>query len=52
MRPEIIKYLQDVGQACQLLEQFTAGRSFADYQADALLYVRTAMSESGAFEVC
>ena len=37
MRPEIAKYLHDVMIACQLLEDFTRGKSFADYQAEALL---------------
>ena len=37
MRPEVAKYLQDIQQACALLEDFTRGKSFADYQADALL---------------
>ncbi len=37
MPPEIAKYLQDVFMACQLLEQFTRGKSFSDYQVDALL---------------
>lgn len=37
MAPEIAKYLHDVLTACQQLEQFAQGKSFADYQADALL---------------
>jgi hypothetical protein len=37
MPPEIAKYLHDVALACQLLEAFTRGKSFPDYQADALL---------------
>ena len=37
MPPEIAKYFHDVLIACQLLEDFTQGKSFADYQADALL---------------
>jgi uncharacterized protein with HEPN domain len=37
MPPEIAKHLYDVLTACQLLEEFTRGKSFADYQADALL---------------
>lgn len=37
MRPETTKYLQDVREACQLLEEFTRGKLFADYTADALL---------------
>jgi hypothetical protein len=37
MPPEIAKWLHDVITACTLLEDFTRGKSFADYQADALL---------------
>jgi len=37
MPPEIAKYLHDVLTACRLLEDFTRGKSYADYQADALL---------------
>jgi uncharacterized protein with HEPN domain len=37
MPPEIAKYLHDVLIACQLLDDFTRGKSFAEYQADALL---------------
>jgi hypothetical protein len=37
MRPEALKLLHDVRQACQLLEDFTRGKTFADYLADALL---------------
>jgi uncharacterized protein with HEPN domain len=37
MRPEIAKFMQDVQQACLLLESFTADKSFADYRTDALL---------------
>lgn len=37
MPPEIAKYLHDILTACQLLEDFTRGRLFADYAADALL---------------
>jgi uncharacterized protein with HEPN domain len=37
MRPEVAKFLADVDQAAALLEDFTRGKSFADYQADALL---------------
>lgn len=35
--PEIRKYLFDIWQACELLAQFTAGKTFEDYRADALL---------------
>ncbi len=37
MRLEIRKYLFDIQQACRLLSEFTAGKTLADYQADALL---------------
>ncbi len=37
MRPETIKYFEEVRQACWLLEQFTLGKSFPDYEADPLL---------------
>jgi uncharacterized protein with HEPN domain len=37
MPPEIAKYFHDALTACRLLEDFTRGRSFTDYQADALL---------------
>lgn len=37
MRPEVVKYLEDVRQACGLLEDFIRGRTFAEYDADALL---------------
>jgi uncharacterized protein with HEPN domain len=37
MRPEVVKYLQDVQQACTLLENFTRGKAFVDYQTDDLL---------------
>jgi uncharacterized protein with HEPN domain len=36
-RLEIGKYLFDIQQACDLLLQFTQGKSFADYAADPLL---------------
>ncbi len=35
--PEVLKYLFDIAEACRLLDQFTEGRSFADYEADPLL---------------
>lgn len=31
------KYLFDIYQACQLLQEFTEGKSFDDYQNDAML---------------
>ena len=34
---EVRKYLFDISQACDLLLQFTKGKSFADYSADPLL---------------
>jgi uncharacterized protein with HEPN domain len=34
MPPEIAKYLNDIYQACLLLEAFTQGKTFNDYQAD------------------
>ena len=37
MQPNTAKYLHDAHQACLLLEEFTLGKSFADYSADALL---------------
>ena len=37
MQLETKKYLEDVRQAAELILQFTAGKSLADYQGDALL---------------
>ena len=37
MLPDTPMYLHHVRQACELLEDFTRGKSFADYQADVLL---------------
>lgn len=37
MRLEAKKYLYDMQQGASLLAQFVAGRSFADYEADAML---------------
>jgi len=38
MKPlEIRKYLFDILQACDLLKQFTAGKTFNDYTADPML---------------
>ena len=34
---DIRKYLFDINEACELLFQFTAGKSFADYAADPML---------------
>ena len=36
-RPETLKYLYDIAEACRLLEEFTVGKSLADYESDALL---------------
>jgi uncharacterized protein with HEPN domain len=36
-RPETLKYLFDIAEACRLLDEFVTGKTFADYQADALL---------------
>ena len=36
-RLEIRKYLFDIIQACDLLKQFTAGKTFDDYTADPML---------------
>lgn len=36
-RPEVRKYLFDIEQACRLLAEFSNGKTFADYQSDALL---------------
>jgi uncharacterized protein with HEPN domain len=35
--PEVNKYLFDIWQACELLAQFTTGKTLIDYQRDALL---------------
>ncbi len=37
MPPEIAKYLVDVRNACELLKEFTQGKSLDDYLADKLL---------------
>jgi len=34
---EVRKYLFDIVQACDLLTQFSSGKTFADYSTDALL---------------
>jgi uncharacterized protein with HEPN domain len=37
MRPEIAKYLHDVRDAAVLVEDFTRGKSFAEYETDSML---------------
>ena len=37
MRAEARKYLEDARQACELLLEFTAGKSMADYEDDPML---------------
>lgn len=37
MRPEARKYLYDIRQAVALLREFTTGKTFADYEHDAML---------------
>jgi uncharacterized protein with HEPN domain len=37
MPRDIRKYLYDIQQACALLTEFTAGKTFADYATDAML---------------
>ena len=37
MPPEIAKFFHDILSACRLLEDFTRGKSFAEYQTDDLL---------------
>lgn len=36
-QPEVRKYLFDIWQACELLAQFSAGKTWDDYKDDALL---------------
>ncbi|MBI4339521.1 MAG: hypothetical protein HY680_06165 [Chloroflexi bacterium] len=35
--PEVLKYLFDIAQACDLLTQFTAGKTLAMYTSDPML---------------
>ena len=35
--PEVRKYLFDMTEACSLIESFTAGKTYEDYQGDPLL---------------
>ena len=37
MRLEARKYLHDIERAVELLKEFTAGKTFADYERDAML---------------
>ena len=37
MKPEAHKYLYDIRRAAELLTEFTAGKTLADYQRDAML---------------
>ena len=37
MRHETGKYLYDIQQACDLLIEFTTGKTFADYERSAML---------------
>ena len=37
MRPEARKHLHDMRQAIELLREFTGGKTFADYERDAML---------------
>ncbi|MDO3378277.1 HepT-like ribonuclease domain-containing protein [Geoalkalibacter halelectricus] len=37
MQLEVLKYVYDIQQACQLLKQFTAGKNLTNYLADAML---------------
>ena len=37
MQPEANKYLYDIAEAGRLIETFTAGKTFADYERDAML---------------
>jgi uncharacterized protein with HEPN domain len=36
-QPEVRKHLFDIAEACALIERFTAGRTFEDYEGDPLL---------------
>jgi len=38
MKPlEVLKYLYDIREACELIIEFTSGKEFDDYTADAML---------------
>jgi len=36
-QPEVRKHLFDMAEACALIERFTAGKTFEDYEGDPLL---------------
>ncbi len=36
-RPEVLKYLFDISEACRLLRLFTVGKTFQDYESDPML---------------
>lgn len=37
MRPELLKFLHDIQQACELIERFTSGKTVDDFRNDAQL---------------
>jgi len=37
MQPDVLKFLHDIRQACELIEQFTLGRTADDFSHDAKL---------------
>ena len=37
MRPDVLKFLHDIQQACELLEQFTASKTIEEFRSDAQL---------------
>jgi uncharacterized protein with HEPN domain len=37
MRPEVLKFLHDIQQACERVEQFTAGKTVDEFRNDAQL---------------
>jgi len=43
MRPEARKYLYDIAQAADLIESFTSDKTFADYEANAMLRSHAAL---------
>ena len=36
-QPEVRKHLFDIAEACALIDRFTAGKTFEDYEGDPLL---------------